>query len=206
MNIPCTESGSILLTGYEQNMQAILGRQIAAEHLAKGGAVVALVDDAQDARELTGQMADVLRAIEADKSVLERFATIERVGGYTDADTLQFSVEKVRARRAPLLVARFWNSMQELRPDDAWLKIAADLALLLQRPVWTISHHGRVGPPAPRYRNYLADSIWVAQAGLSLGVTLTRPAKPTEAKVTLAGKMLHGSVIAFENVEEPSYA
>jgi hypothetical protein len=205
LTIPSTETGSILLTGYESQMQNILGRQIVAEHLANNGSVVSLCAYEDDAKAQTIALTDTLRGLKIDKSVLKRFTTLERAHHYKDADTLQFSVDKTRVKNHDLLVIREWSGMLELRPGDPWLVIASELALLLQGPVWTFSHHGRVGPPAPRYSDFQGDAVWSAQAGLNLSLVLNRHV-PSKLTVKLTGRMLEGNQLAFENVEEEANA
>lgn len=203
LDIPFTETGSVILTGFEQQMQSIVGRQIVAQHLESGGMAVALVDHESDGREQTAAMADTLRCRESHPWAIDRFKVV--MADRNAAIHASIDVAQFKNRKKPLLVIRdLGSAMRGLPPGDPWLSVADDLALAIDAPVWTVCHHGRVGFPAPRYSDYAADAVWQCVAGLNLTVQLTRHV-PSSATIKLLGKVLHGGTITFEQEMEKAH-
>lgn len=203
IEMPFAEVGSILLTGFESNMQSNLGRVLVAQHLEAGGTAVALVEYDADAREQTSSMADTLRALAIDKAALERFHTVADVRQYKTSDDLaeRIQLKKARTKRPLLIVRDMGSSMAELMPGASWLSQAEEVALLMDCRVLTVAHHGRNGPPAPDFLKFKADEVWRCTAGLNLAVTLQR-IKPTDATVHLRGQVSAYGPLVFEHEED----
>lgn len=204
---PFCEVGSILVTGFESNLQSPIARVLTAQHLASGGTVIALVDDESDGKEQTGAMTDALRSLDIDASALDRFHTFADTRKYRTSDELVAAIKKHRwFNDGPVLVLRdLGHDMTELLPGASWLSIAEEAALLLDTRILTVSHHGRSGIPAPNYEKFQADEVWQCVAGLNLTVTLTRR-KPTDATVHLAGKVAAYGQIVFDTEEAKGFA
>ncbi len=202
LKIPFADVGSILITGYEQNLQSTFARIFTAQHLERGGTVIALADSESDGKEQVGSMADALRSLEIKHSALERFHIFEEPRKYRTSDELAKAIKKHRWFNdgAVLVLRDLGRDMAELLPGASWLDIASQLALLLDVRVLTASHNGRSGVPAPNYEKYEADEVWTCTAGLNLGLQLKR-IKPTEATINLVGSMLPYGTISFENKE-----
>jgi len=197
--------GSILLTGFESNMQAIVARQYAMERLANGGSVIALVDRDGDGREQTVAFADAMRSHEIDRAALDRLHIFEGTYNYSDGAKLVAALKaKPWYRDGALIVRDVASAMTELLPDASWLPMANEIALLLDTRLLTVAHHGRNGPFAPTYSDYQADEVWTATAGLNLALTLKR-IKPSEIIIHLKGAMLPFNTIGFENIEEVAH-
>jgi len=203
MKLPFTQ-GSVLLTGFESNMQAIVGRQYTMDYLAKGGTVIALADRESDAREQTAALADAMRSHEIGLTALDRLHFFEDTQAYAAPALAKALKAKPWYRDGALIVRDVASAMIELLPDASWFSIAEEVALLLDTRVLTVAHHGRAGPPAPKYADYKADEVWACAAGLNLAVTLQR-VKPTETTIHLNGAMLPYGTIGFENNEEPAH-
>jgi hypothetical protein len=197
----CTDAGSILITGFESQLQGPIGRQLVAEHLMAGGRAAIMVDSESDGREAAGQMSDMVRAMDVNPKVLDRFVIVPNVKSYRDAEALQFAIDKRSTAKGPLLIVRpLAGEMTELHADDPWLPLAEELALVMNARVLTVAHYGRSGLPAPVLANFPADEVWDCKAGLNLSVVLTRHV-PSPLTVTLEGAVTAYGQITFMNME-----
>lgn len=208
IEVPFAETGSILITGYEMNFQSIVVQALALETLHAGGGVVYLADHQSEASEITASMTDALRALDAEKSTLERFSVVTDVRQLRTSEELVGAIgrKKARLKYRPLLIVRdLGRHMLQLTPGASWLSQAEEVALLLDTRVLTAAHHGPSGPPAPDYLKFKADEVWTCAAGLNLAVTLKR-IKPTDAIVHLRGKVAEFGQFVFENEDGREFA
>ena len=206
MKYPFGSVGSIVLTGFEQSLQGTVARCVAAKVIQHDGHIVCLVEHERTGRETLGAMTDLLRGLETDLQVLDRLHVIDNVNEYQTAETLAAAI-KAKVETPTLIIRDASHYMLPLNTEQ-WLPISDELALTLDVPVLTATHHGPSGPPAPNYSKIEADEVWTATAGLNLALTLKRW-KPRTEVVRLRGRVLHnGGQYLFENetVQELGHA
>lgn len=196
MKYPFASLGSIVLTGFEQSLQGAVARNVAAKVIQRGGNVVYLVESKQANAAVVSSMADLLHGLESDLTAINRVHIIDDVNEYRTAQALADAIKAKIAQ--PVIVIRDASHFMIPLNLTQWLPIADELALILDAPVFTATHHGPSGPPAPKYSDIAADEVWTATAGLNLALTLKRWAPRTEV-VRFRGRVLHGGAYVFEN-------
>lgn len=199
--------GSVLLTGYQSNWQSGLLDDIAGQHLANGGIVVALVDASSDGRVREGALTNWCRASEVGLDALSNFAFVNNTRVYHIASDLAAQVRsKIKPLpHRPLLIIRDQGCDPLPLPLGAsWLGVADELAALMACPVVTAAHHGPSGPPAPDYERFRADAVWSCTAGTGLRVTLKQHS-PAPSTIDLQGRNERFGVITFHPTEAKGF-
>jgi hypothetical protein len=208
-DFPLPEVGSILVTGYEANMQSTLARHVAAHNLLAGGSVVYLTDFETEGGEVIAGLRDWFKSQAADASVIERASFLHNYRQCREPEELRAKIEAKRrtAHKPVLIVCDRGKDTLQLLPGASWLNLAEQLALLMDCRVLSVGHHGPSGPPAPDYAKYNADMLLTCEAGLNLALTI-RERKPGDAVIRLKGKALPFGAIGLTNIpqEEVSHA
>lgn len=188
------------MLGPDESWAGILALQFVLEELAEGAIVVQLADTPHDGD--LSRARDWMRELQQPATLLDNFHVIGQFRHFASAAALAEKIKEIAQGKRVIVYVNLAGNSVATQPKDYWLPIALELPLHLDNAsVVTSLAYGSPIAPAPRLTDFPADRIWLSKPGLHLQFRIVE-VKPGTIERKLEGKVYHGGLIAFTEVEK----